>query len=67
MSINVKERCSALKSYNELIEKYGKENLELEFVENYYGHEIYYFDGYFIVEDKVFESFNQAITHIGCK
>lgn len=53
-----------MKSYNELIEKYGKENLELEFVENYCGHEIYYFDGYFIVEDKVFESFNQAITHI---
>lgn len=53
-----------LKTYEELIEKYGKENLELEFVENYYGHEIYYFDGYFIVEDKVFESFKQVITYI---
>lgn len=53
-----------LKTYNELIEKYGIENLELEFVEDYCGHGIYYFDGYFIVEDKVFETFKQVITYI---
>ena len=53
-----------LKTYEELIEKYGKENLELEFIEDYCGHKIYYFDGYFIVEDKVFASFKQVITYI---